>query len=197
MRQVSRMGGALALGVCLAAVLAPSAAHAVNYPVCTSQTISTASSTTYCTLPAGASLSYVVRGGDAGNGGMGGHGGAGGDYTGTPSYTGGAGGSGANGAQGGVGAQLGGSYVNSSGSDLTVTIVIGAAGTDGTAGTNGANGTNSSTAPTAGQAAPSANQAGGPTDGTDGVASSIQFGVSSPLAAGGGPPPSPGRTTST
>jgi hypothetical protein len=173
----------LAVGVCLSALAAAPPSHAGLVPAspCSDATFTSSGS---CTLEAGESITFVVKGGNGGVGGQGGAGGTGGMYTQVIpfplTYYGGAGGAGGAGGLGGPGAKVTGTYTNTTGSIVTLNVVV---GTDGAAGATGTVGAPGGVAPNGGGAG------GAGLPGQDGGASSIaESGSSSPfvVSAGGG-----------
>lgn len=155
-------------------------AQAVNPATCTSTTYN--SGTNQCTLPAGASIAYVIKGGNGGAGGNGGHGGTGGSYY-PGTYTGGFGGIQGVGAIGGAGAKVSGTYTNTSGTDEVLTLEVGLNGVPGTAGSNGTPGTNGTSGTPQGQNGQAGGVALAATNGTDGMPTTIMVSITSIAAA--------------
>ena len=151
---------------------------------CVSVGVFTSSGT--CTVLAGETVDFVVKGGNGGNGGNSGRGGNGGvGWNGSFSVPGGFGGTGAQGGLGGPGAKVGGSYFNSSGTTITLTVVR---GSNGAAGAHGADGSSGSGATQSGAASSGANgnNGGNGANGANGTASSISDGSGVVVSAAGG-----------
>lgn len=109
-------------------LVAAPAAHA-DEP-CSSATFTTSGT---CTLAAGESIDFTIKGGNGGQGSAGGRGGRGADAGAAPyRYLGGAGGDGGSGGAGGAGAKVTGTIVNDSATAMTLDIVVGADGSSAT-----------------------------------------------------------------
>lgn len=138
-----------------------------------------------CTVLDGETVDFVIVGGTGGNGGAGGDGGAGGaGWEDTYSVPGSSGGSGGPGGTGGLGAKVTGSYSNSTGSTVTLTLTVGAHGDDGANGNPGAAGTDATGPGFVSGGSGTPGEDGAP--GKDGADSMIEIGAVTVVKAGGG-----------
>ena len=140
MRRWQKMiGGSAAMvlaGSGLAMVTSAEAVTANNFGTCV--TTESFSSSGQCTVLAGETIEFTIKGGNGGAGGNGGNGGAGGDgWTGLAVTSGGAGGLGGAGGIGGAGARISGTWTNTTQATVTLDLVV---GVDGAAGPSGMNG---------------------------------------------------------
>lgn len=134
---------------------------------------------TDCTVLAGETITFTVKGANGGRGGDGGPGGDGGDYD---TNWGGRGGGPGPGGDGGVGAKVTGTWTNSTGATVTLQIVIGVNGLDGDYGAPGSRGSSfpANAVPTNG------GPGGAGTDGGAGSSSVIMNGSTPIVVADGG-----------
>lgn len=152
-------------------------AQAADSP-CSAATLTASGS---CTLPAGYSVQFTIKGGNGGAGGSGGQGGSGGNANTT---AGGEGGVGGRGGQGGPGAKVTGVIRNTSSADMVLTIVVGLNGSLGSPGADGVPGSNAAgnpaVVPVVAGGAGVAGEAGG-TGGTGQSSSITVSGEATPL----------------
>ena len=143
-KRINQMMGKAVVGTTLAAMAAIGAGQVASASnlMGTCATTGTFTEGGTCTVLAGETINFEIRGGDGGDGGYGGPGGNGGD--GSLGGVGGSGGAGGQPGAGGGGGSVSGNYTNSSDATVTLVLVIGVTGAQGVTGEPGADGVDGS-----------------------------------------------------